>query len=194
MKLSAQEMLNKFSKNLSHPENVKKYSLMIFDEVNEKIHEMPDKYRRFLEAASLLHDIGYYKDSKSHNKHSMNMIIQEGLDGFSPIEERIIGCICRYHRGSLPDKKEHDVYNTFEKKERKIVKRLAGILRIADGLDKGHIGQIEKIAISYDEDHDIAEILLTPKTPEFLPDISDAIKKRDLFEIAFKCQCVLKFV
>ena len=193
MKLSAQEMLNKFSKNSSHANKVKKYALMIFDETNAKVHEMPEKYRHFLESASLLHDIGYHIDSKSHNKHSMNLIIQEGLDGFSEKEEKIIGCICRYHRGSLPDKKEHDIYNTFEKKERKIVKRLAGILRIADGLDKGHTGLIEKITLNYNEEDNIVEFLLTPKTPEFLPDISDAIRKRDLFEIAFKCQCILKF-
>lgn len=193
MKLTAQEMLNKFSKSTSHPQEVRRLSMMIFDEVNEKIHEMSNKQRSYLEAAALLHDIGYHVDTKGHNKHSMYMVIEHGLSGFTESEERIIGCICRYHRGGLPDKSEHDIYNTLDKKERKIVKRLAGILKISDGLDRGHLNLIKKIHINYDEENNIAEFILTPNTPEFRPDITPAIRKRDLFEIGFKCQCVLKF-
>ena len=59
MKLSAQELLNKYSKSSSHPIEVRRISMMIFDEANEKIREMSNKERKFLEAAALLHDIGY---------------------------------------------------------------------------------------------------------------------------------------
>ena len=123
----------------------------------------------------------------------MRMVIENGISGFDEREEKIIGCICRYHRGGLPDKNEHEVYNTLEKKDRKIIKRLAGILKIADGLDRGHLNLIKKIHLSYDEENNITEFILTPNTPEFRPDISSAIRKRDLFEIGFKCQSVLKF-
>lgn len=194
MKLSAQEMIIKYSKNISHSNEVAKLSSMIFEETSKKIHELKPKYKKYLEAASLLHDIGYHIDSKGHNKHSMNMILNEGLDGFDELEIKIVACICRYHRGSLPDKQEHEIYNTFDKKERKIVKRLAGILKIADALDVGHSNQIKNIEISYDDENHIAEFLLTPKIKEFLPDITSAIRKRDLYEIAFKCQTVFKFV
>lgn len=193
MKLSAQEMLNKFSKSSSHPSEVKRLALMIFDEMSEKICEMPDKYRKYLEAGTLLHDIGYYINSKGHNKHSMSMIIEHGLAGFSSQEEKIIGCICRYHRGGLPDKNEHEIYNTLDKKERKIVKKLAGILKISDGLDSGQPNLIKKISLNYDEENNIVEFILTSNSLEFHPDITSAIRKRDLFEIAFKCQSVLRF-
>lgn len=193
MKLSAQELLNKYSKSSSHPNEVRRICMMIFDEANEKIREMSNKERKFLEAAALLHDIGYYIDSKGHNKHSMKMVIENGIAGFNENEEKIIGCICRYHRGGLPDKNDHEIYNTLEKKERKIVKRLAGILKISDGLDRGHLNLIKKIHLNYDEENNIVEFILTPNTPEFRPDITSAIRKRDLFEIGFKCQSVLKF-
>ena len=188
------EMLEKYSTNSLHAQVVKNISMMLFEETNKKVREMPEKYRKYLEAASLLHDIGYYIDSKGHNKHSMNIVIEHGLEGFDITEEKMIACICRYHRGSLPDKEEHEIYNTLDKKERKIVKRLAGILRIADGLDKGHFNIIENITINNDIENNIVEILIKTKGNDFHPDISDAIRKRDLYEIAFKCQCVLKFV
>lgn len=193
MKLSAQEMLNKFSKTSSHPEEVKRLAIMIFDETSEKLYKMPDKHRKYLETAALLHDIGYYIDSKAHNKHTMELILQNGLAGFTPLEEKIIACICRYHRGGLPNKDEHEVYNTLEKGERKIVKKLAGILKISDGLDRGHLNLIKEIHLNYDEENNIVEFILTPNTPEFRPDISSAIQKRDLYELAFKCQSILKF-
>ena len=194
VKLSVQEMLNKFSKTSSHSQEVRRLAMMIFDETNEKVCEMPEKFRKYLENGALLHDIGYYIDSKGHHKHSMNMVIEHGLIGFTAQEEKMIGCICRYHRGGLPDKYEHEVYNTLDKKERKIVKKLAGILKISDGLAKGYLNFIKKINIKYDEENNIVEFILTPNTPEFRPDIMSAIRKRDLYEIAFKCQSVFKFL
>ena len=193
MKLSAKELLNKFSNNDIHSREVNRLALIIFDEVNKKIFEMPVRYREYLEVAALLHDIGYHIDSKGHNKHSMNMVIELGIAGFTELETKIIGCICRYHRGGLPDKNEHEVYNTLDKKERKIVKRLAGILKIADGLARNENSMIDNISINYNQDNKVVEFIITPKIEEFLPDLSCAIRKRDLFEIGFKCQSILKF-
>lgn len=191
--MSAQEMLNKFSNDHAHSFEVRDLAFMIFDETSSKIKEMPEKYKKYLEAGALLHDIGYHIDEKAHNKHSMKMVLEHGLEGFNDVEEKIIACICRYHRGGLPDKKEHEIYNTLDKKERKIVKRLSGILKIADGLAAERHNLIKNITINYDEENKIAEFILIPSVKEFLPDITTAVRKRDLFEIAFKCQSVLKF-
>ena len=119
----------------------------------------------------------------------MKMIVKEGLKEFSPTETKIIACIARYHRGSLPDKEEHEIYNTLEKHERKIVKRLGGILKLADGLDKAHKSIIKSIKIDYDFQNSVAKIFLMTNGEPL--DISAAIRKRDLFEIGFKCQSVL---
>ena len=191
MKLTAQEMLNKFSNNSSHPIEVRRLALMIFNEADKKIFEMGKREKEYLETAALLHDIGYFKEAKGHNKHSMHMIIENGLEGSTQQETKIIGCICRYHRGGLPDKIEHEIYNTLEKQERKIVKRLGGILKLADGLDKDHIKLIDDIKIDYDFKNQIAEFIIF--APRRKPDIRAAIRKRDLFETGFKCQSVIKF-
>lgn len=191
MKLITEEMLNKYSKNTSHPKEVRRIALMIFDEVSRKIFEMPQSEKKYLESAALLHDIGYFKEAKGHNKHSMKMIVKEGLKEFSPLETKIIACIARYHRGSLPDKEEHEIYNTLEKHERKIVKRLGGILKLADGLDKAHKSIIKNIKIDYDFQNSVAKIFLMTNGEPL--DISAAIRKRDLFEIGFKCQSVILF-
>lgn len=194
MNLSTDEMVEKFSNKSSHPQEVRRLSMMLFDELSEKVKEMSNKQRKILEAAALLHDIGYYIDSKSHNKHSQQMVLEYGLAEFTEQEKRLVACVCRYHRGSLPDKNKHELYAGFEKKERKIVKRLAGILRVADGIDRAHLSLIKKIKVEFDEENNIIEILLTSNTPEYRPDITYAIRKRDLLEVGFKAQSVIKFV
>ncbi len=193
MKLRTEDILAKFSNDVSHPKEVRRIALMLFDELSKNVKGMSLKDRKLLESAALLHDIGYYVEAKSHNKHSQQIILENGLDEFSLHETEMIACIARYHRGSLPNKQKHELYGNFEKKDRKKIKRLAGILRIADGLDSGHLAVIKDITINYDEDNNIIEIYLTPNTPEFLPDITVAIRKRDLLEIGFKSQSVIKF-
>ena len=189
MKFSVKEMLNKYSTDTEHAIEVERVAMLIFEEVSKKLFEMSAKEREFLKTASLLHDIGYSIEAKGHNKHSMHLIIENGLDGFTEKETKIIACIARYHRGSLPDKNEHEYYKNLEKSERKIVKRLGGILKLADGLNKEHERIIENIKIEYDFSNSIAKIILISKNKK--PDISTAIRKRDLFEIGFKCQSVI---
>ena len=193
MMMSVEDMRKEFSNDSAHPSEVRRLSMMIFDEVCEKIVELPNKYRNYLEAGALLHDIGYAVNSKSHNKESQKLILEHGLKEFSHTETKIISCIARYHRGSLPDKREHEIYNTLDKQERKIVKRLAGMLRIADGLDRAHLSLIKKIKINYNTEDELVEFILTPNTYEYHPDISYAARKRDLFELAFKVQSFLRF-
>lgn len=189
MKFTVEEMLNKYSTNPKHAKEVRRLSMMLFDNADKKLFSMKEKEREYLKAAALLHDIGYFVEEKGHNKHSMRLIIENGLEGFNYTETKIIACIARYHRGSLPDKNEHEYYNTLEKSERKIVKRLGGILKLADGLDKDHKKLIEDIKIDFDFKNNIAKIILITGAEK--PDISAAIRKRDLFEIGFKCQSVI---
>ena len=191
MELSSEQMLEKFSANKEHAYFVRKYAGMIFDGVNSTFGKLSEKHRQMLECASLLHDIGYSIEEKNHNKHSQKLILDCELEGFSQKQKEIISCLCRYHRGSLPDKKEHDVYCNFDKKERKTVKRLGGILKIADGL--AHIKYVKDIKIKYDEVNNINEIIITPQDRDFYPDLSYVIKKKDLFENGFKTQVVFKF-
>lgn len=167
--------------------------MMIFDEISASVFEMPDRCRKILESAALLHDIGYYVDSKGHNKHSQEMVLEHGLKGFTERETEYVACICRFHRGGLPDKEKHEIYCDCDKKERKMIKRLAGILKLADGLDRAHLSLIKKLKVNFDEENNIVEFILTPNMADYYPDITSAVRKRDLFEIGFKTQSVIKF-
>lgn len=192
--MSTQQYISKYYRDSSHVLEVKKLSLMLFDGVNESLKEIPLKYRKLLETAAILHDIGYNINSKNHNKHSFEIIKKNGVDGFSDYESELIAHVARYHRGSMPDKSRHCEYGLLEKKERKVVKRLSAILRLCDGLDRAHMQLIKSLKTEYDEDNNIFNILLVSNIPERTPDITSAVRKKDLFEKVFKVQVVFKFI
>ncbi len=192
--LCVDKYVKKYYRDSSHAYAVKKLSLMLFDEVNKTFDDIPLKSRKLLETAAILHDIGYNIESKNHNKHSLTLIIENGLQGFNENETLMIANIARYHRGSLPDKTKHEKYAELNKKERKLVKKLSAILRLCDGLDRAHLELIKSLKANYYEDNGVFEVLLESNILERNPDISSAIRKKDLFEKVFQVQLVFKFI
>ena len=94
-----------------------------------------ERTAQLLETAALLHDVGYLISYSQHHKHSYHLIRHADLFGFSPRELEIIANVARYHRKSLP-KKKHDNFARLSAEDRRLVSRLGGILRLADGLDR----------------------------------------------------------
>ncbi len=128
-----------------HAEHVRKLALQIFDELKEQgFHALGETDRELLEAASFLHDVGYHISSDQHHKHSYYIIRNSPLLGFTNDEEELIANIARYHRKSHP-KLKHENFQRVPPGKRQLVSLLAGILRIAEGLDRRRQAIIQKI-------------------------------------------------
>lgn len=119
-----------------HGRHVARLSLSLFDQLKE-IHGLNGRHRRILHAASLLHDIGSYVGYAKHHKHSLYILCQSSLAGFTPQEMSIVGNVARYHRRSMP-KPSHEAYAALDPEARDAVLKLASILRLADALDREH--------------------------------------------------------
>jgi exopolyphosphatase/guanosine-5'-triphosphate,3'-diphosphate pyrophosphatase len=119
---------------VEHAEQVARLAAVIFD-ATVPLFGLGDRDRQMLEAAALLHDIGYFISYAAHHKHSYHLIRHADLFGFTPRERELIANIARYHRKSAP-KKKHEAFARLAEPDRLLVKRLGGILRLADGLDR----------------------------------------------------------
>ena len=128
------EFARPFYHNDNHPLHVTKLAMEIFDAIATEI-ELGKKERQILEAAALLHDVGYSIRYSDHHKHTYHLVRHSDLFGFTPQEREIIAQVGRYHRKSHPRKK-HDSFARLASKDRLLVKRLGGIVRLADGLDR----------------------------------------------------------
>jgi exopolyphosphatase/guanosine-5'-triphosphate,3'-diphosphate pyrophosphatase len=138
-----------------HVEHVRLLALSLFDQLGEKLGAEADE-RFLLEAAALLHDVGQMVSYRSHHKHSYQLIMHAERLPLSPRERTLIALISRYHRRKGPRKK-HSAFAALNSSERGIVRRLSGILRVADGLDRGHTAIVETV------NSEICPTLLTVK-------------------------------
>ncbi len=130
-----------------HSQHVQKLSLQLFDSIGERLGCIPDD-RKLLSDAALLHDIGYHISYDKHNKHSYHLIEHAELLGMTPVEQIIVANVARYHRGAEP-KKKHRNYRGLERSVRQTIKRLAAILRVADGFDRGHASAVAEIKVRW---------------------------------------------
>ena len=140
---SVKELAERTHYEEQHSKHVQKLALQIFDAIGQRLGCTADD-RKLLSDAALLHDIGYHISYDKHNKHSYHLIEHAELLGVTPAEQIVVANVARYHRGAEP-KKKHVNYGGLEKGMRETIKKLAGILRVADGFDRGHANAVAEI-------------------------------------------------
>lgn len=175
-----------------HSKHVTALALSIFDQLaaltapgNDS--PAPPKWRtpearELLEAAALLHDIGYFINYARHHKHSYHLIVHADLPGFTSREVEVIANVARYHRRALPSRKKHRAFAALPRAERRLVRRLAAILRFADGLDRNHTQTVSAATLALDDR--TVRVLVDSET-DFGVDSWSTEGKTELFRRAF---------
>ncbi|MEP6690009.1 MAG: Ppx/GppA phosphatase family protein [Gemmatimonadaceae bacterium] len=128
-----------------HALQVQRLALALLDSLGSRLGCVPED-RTLLSDAALLHDVGYHISYDNHHKHSYYLILHADLLGMSPSEQVVVANVSRYHRGARP-KRKHRNFGGLESAHRDQVRRLAAILRVADGFDRGHVGAVERIRV-----------------------------------------------
>ena len=132
---------------LPHARQVREMALQLFDAVGHRIGCAPED-RQTLADAALLHDVWYHINYEQHHKHSFHLIQHADLLGIAPDEQQVIAHVARYHRGKTP-RREHDLWWELGRRTRERIRRLAALLRIADGLDRGHAGAVDRVKVRW---------------------------------------------
>jgi exopolyphosphatase/guanosine-5'-triphosphate,3'-diphosphate pyrophosphatase len=111
----------------------------------------------------------------------MYLIANGALKNFSEEEIQIVANIARYHRKN-PPKKSHVSYGKLSAWGRQVVDVGASLLRLADGLDRSHVGAITKLTCRIRDDR--IKCLLQARSDAEL-EIWGARRKMDLFKKVF---------
>ncbi|MDZ7680058.1 MAG: Ppx/GppA phosphatase family protein [Acidimicrobiales bacterium] len=144
-----------------HSEHLTELALGLFDETRD-LHGLDDHHRELLEAAGLLHNVGLFINHSAHHKHSYYVIRNsEQLLGFTDHEIELIALIARYHRKSAP-KPKHPEWAGLDDADRPAVSVLAGLLRVAIGLDRSHSLVIRDVSADVDPDTGTLRIVAIP--------------------------------
>lgn len=134
-----------------------------------------------LEAAALLHDIGYFISYDRHHQHSYHLIRHANLFGFTPQERELVANIARYHRKGKP-KTRHENFAALGEVDQDKVRKLGGILRLADGLDRRRKNQVQEISVLLKGN--LLEIDLTGQD-DLSVEVYGGHVKGDLYQAAF---------
>jgi exopolyphosphatase / guanosine-5'-triphosphate,3'-diphosphate pyrophosphatase len=142
------EFVERCQSDRRHVEHVRKLSLQLFEQLGRTLGCGPEE-QFLLEAAGLLHDVGQLVSYPKHHKHSYSLITHAERLGLSPRDRELVALVSRYHRRTGP-RKRHPEFAALPPEDQAIVRRLSGILRVADGLDRGHSAAVETVTSRLD--------------------------------------------
>jgi CHAD domain-containing protein len=141
--------------DLRHARHVRNLALQLYDQLAEAGMggaQGNGHTRRVLEAAALAHDVGRARGARSHHKRSYRMIAElKAPLGWTPEEMRLAALVARYHRRALPQAK-HAEFRRLRPDRRQKVMLLAGILRLANALDREHDASVSSLHAHIERD------------------------------------------
>jgi exopolyphosphatase/guanosine-5'-triphosphate,3'-diphosphate pyrophosphatase len=130
----------------AHSERVAELALELFEATRDQ-HGLGEEYEELLEAAGLLSNVGLAVSHDRHHLHSYYLIRNTDLlTGFTSQEVELIALVARYHRKSAP-KARHPEFASLSEHDQQVVRTLAGILRIAVGLDRSRDGRVRGVTV-----------------------------------------------
>ncbi len=132
----------------AHSYRVTRFALQLYDGLLQRgVFSGRPEYRRILEAAAILHDVGRRKSTNGHLKRGYRMICKlKPPLGWSDEELRCVAAVARYHRGGLPQKTD-SYFVGLSARRRSGLLPVIGILRLANAFDSAHDGKVTRISL-----------------------------------------------
>ncbi len=139
-------LLSRFARDDRHARHVAALSLQLFDALRPW-HQLGVREREWLQFSALLHDIGSTVAYDGHARHSAYLIREGGLRGLTADEIELVALVAQYHGAARPRKKRDPVFAARRKPERRIVRWLSAMLRVAEGLDRSHYQLVRSLQV-----------------------------------------------
>jgi exopolyphosphatase/guanosine-5'-triphosphate,3'-diphosphate pyrophosphatase len=129
-----------------HAAHATELALEVFEGTRGR-HGLSAEHEEYLEAAGLLCNVGLFLSHERHHLHSYYIIRNsELLTGFTDHEIELIAQVARYHRKSAP-KASHAEFARLDEADKRVVRTLAGILRVGIALDRTRAEVVRQVAV-----------------------------------------------
>jgi exopolyphosphatase/guanosine-5'-triphosphate,3'-diphosphate pyrophosphatase len=107
----------------------------LFDRL-KGLHKLNAKWRHYLTAASILHDVGEAISRSNHGRHSYYIVKNADLPSMEKWETEFVAQLCLWHQDGKVESK--DLPFGQDKERKQAFMKLLAILRVADALDRSH--------------------------------------------------------
>jgi exopolyphosphatase/guanosine-5'-triphosphate,3'-diphosphate pyrophosphatase len=129
-----------------HAEHSTELALRLFEQTSD-LHGLDPAYEELLEAAGFLANVGLFVSHDRHHLHSYYVIRNSDvLTGFTDEEIELIAQVARYHRKSAP-KPTHPEFAALSEDAQRVVRVLAGLLRIGVALDRTRTAVVNDVTV-----------------------------------------------
>jgi exopolyphosphatase/guanosine-5'-triphosphate,3'-diphosphate pyrophosphatase len=124
---------------------VRQHALQLFRDL-QPVHELPDEYRYWVEAAAMMRDVGKFMNYQGHHRHAQYIIANSELFGFTPQQRAITSAIARYLGKSRPDAEDRTM-RPIPPEEFARVQRAVVLLRLAVALNQDRASDVLKVTL-----------------------------------------------
>ncbi len=138
-----------------HAEHVRELSILLFDQLQAVHH---------------------------HHKHGEYLALNGDIAGLEGRDRAIAAALVRYHNRKSEPAGHHTAYSSMNNADKRVTRRLASILRIAEALDHSHRQRVMKLRASFQHGAVGLEVHARGDATE---DVRDANRSAELFEKEF---------
>ncbi|HYL64224.1 MAG TPA: Ppx/GppA phosphatase family protein [Candidatus Methylomirabilis sp.] len=171
----------RLQKDQTHAEQVRELSVLLFDQL-QPVHHLPAQSRVLLEAGALLHDAGHMISHRGHHKHGEYLVLNGDIPGLEGRDRAFVAALARYHNTKSEPAGHHPAYSMLNNSDKRIARRLAAILRIAEALDHSHRQRVMQVRASFQRGAAGIQVIARGDVAE---DLLDANRSAELFEKEF---------
>jgi len=126
-------------------EPVRQHVVELFDAL-AKVHELPEEYKPWLEAAAMMSDVGKFMNHQGHHRHTQYIVANSEVFGFSPEQRLIVSAIARYLGKSRMDPMDR-VMRTIPIEEHERISRAVVLLRLAMALNQDRASAVVRMRV-----------------------------------------------
>ena len=139
------EVCRRYGVQLKAVEPVRTHVVQLFDSL-ARVHELPEEYKLWLEAAAMMHDVGKFMNHQGHYRHTQYIIANSEIFGFSPEQRAIVSAIARYLGKTRPDATDRPM-RTIPAQEHEYVRRAVVLLRLAVALNQDRASAVVRMQV-----------------------------------------------
>jgi CHAD domain-containing protein len=168
--LTIEELCARYDNETVHTAHVAALAVQLFDATYLWLG-LPRSLRKLIAAAAQLHDVGYRDDPAHHGERSAAIVGRTALRGLTRAQRRDVAAAIPFHSGRLT--------GITAKPPR--VQAIAAFLRLADGLDHGHIQ--DAAIVKVERAHRVIRVVV--RNDHFPYNLTQADRKADLWRAVF---------
>ncbi len=183
--LALDQLLEQYDPSQPHARAVAEHALILFD-LATGVHHLPPQRREWLEAAALLHNVGFAIDPRRHHIVGREILLAHPPAELDATGQQVVAATTYLHRRPVTAKRlrrlrTHPCLAALPAAAQDEALALAALLRMADGLDYSmrQTSRLGRAAVGS------AEIRLEVLGPHAKADAGRAQQKTDLWDLLF---------